>query len=273
MAATLRNAAYRIADAPSVIVHAPPGFDARRPLQLVVFLHGYSGCVSVLMGRGPSRCREGAALQLGWELGARHDDAHTNSLFIVPQLAFMKRSGRAGAFAKPGVFRAFLEELLRETLAAQLGPKTLHDVASITLVAHSAGYETAIAVIEHGEVSALVHSVVLLDALYSREDQYERYILAHGHAGLRVVALHLGYGATYANDTRLYKHLLRKLGPSAVSWVDASADAGVVVAALAHHPIVIGVGIPPHRLMPEHHLAPLLHALLLEPVRPPPEHP
>ena len=41
---TVKHAAYGVAGAPSALVHAPAGFDASRPLHLVVFLHGYIGC-------------------------------------------------------------------------------------------------------------------------------------------------------------------------------------------------------------------------------------
>jgi hypothetical protein len=232
----------------------------------VVFLHGYSGCVSVLMGHGPSRCYPTSEPQPGWDLGARHDDAHTNTLFIVPQLAFMKRSGRAGAFARDGVFRAFLEELLRDTLVKELGgSRTLADVASLTLVAHSAGYETTLAILQHGRVSELVRSVVLFDALYGEADAYADYIEAHAGSGLRVIALHLGGAATYRNDRHLYRRLKRRLGTERVAWTATQPELEAALAALAEHPIVIGAATPPHRLVPEHHLAQVLRAL-----RPPP---
>ena len=267
ISATLRNAAYHLPDAPDVMVHAPADFDPRAKLDLVVYLHGYSGCLGVLMGDGPSRCRPSDPPQTGWNLGARHDDAKTNTLLIVPQLAFMKQSGRPGAFRKPGVFRAFLTELLGETLVPQLGgPRTLADVASLTLVAHSAGYETALAVLEHGEVAQWVHALVLLDALYGEEERYERFILAHAGKGsgrLRVVALHLGYGATQANDLRLHRRLLRVFGPRQVAWVEPAT----LEASLATHALVIGTGVGPHRQVPEHHLAQILRALAV-PLRP-----
>lgn len=259
VAAQLRAAAYRMPGAPSVIVHAPAGFDARGKLHLVVYLHGYTGCASVLMGKGPSRCRtEDVSPQPGWDLGARHDDANTNTLFIVPQLAFMKQSGRPGAFGRQGVFRAFLQELLGETLASRLGgPRRLAEVASLTLVAHSAGFETALAVLERGEVSELVHAVVLLDALYAGTERYARFVRAHAPSGLRLVALHLGFGATYKNDKQLHRQLVRTLGAAKVAW----ANEATLDAALATHPIVIAAGRPAHRQVPEHHLAQILRAL------------
>src|SRR4051794_26177389 len=137
-ASVLKTAAFRTPGAPSVIVHAPPGWNPRPPLHLVVFLHGYNGCVNVLMAEGPSQCKPGAPMRDGWDLGPQHDAAGTNSLFVVPQLAFAQRNGDPGAFAAVGGFRAFLEELLRDGLGKQLGgPRRFKDIASLTLVAHS----------------------------------------------------------------------------------------------------------------------------------------
>jgi hypothetical protein len=154
-ASVLESAAFRTPGAPSVIVHAPPGWNPRAPLHLVVFLHGYNGCVEVLMAEGPSRCKPGAPEREGWNLGPQHDAAGTNTLFVVPQLAFAKRNGDPGAFGKAGGFRAFLEELLREGLGKQLGgPRRFKDIASLTLIAHSGAYQAALAIAEQGGVRA-----------------------------------------------------------------------------------------------------------------------
>ncbi len=167
VAASLASGGFVVPNGPNVIVHAPSGFDPSKPLQLVVFLHGYSGCVAVLMGRGPSVCRPGDAPREGWDLGAHHDAAGTNTLFIVPQLAFMQRDGRAGAFAKPEGFARFLDELLQTTLSSLVGgERRLRDVAGITLVAHSAGFTTALAILERGGGRDKGKSGGLLGALH-----------------------------------------------------------------------------------------------------------
>lgn len=259
IAARLTHAAYRIPGAPSVIVHAPAGFDPHAPLQLVVFLHGYSGCVNVLMGRGEVACKPGEAPREGWDLGRYHDAAHTNTLFVVPQLAYMKRDGRPGAFAQPGGFRAFLEELLAGPLAPLLGgPRKLKDVARIDLVAHSAGYQTAIAIMEDGGLPAkLLASVVLFDALYGETPRYAQYVEQHARKGLRFVDISLAHGIPERESRVLAAELRQTLGPAQVFTCDAAG----IAQAVALHPIVFAQGKPPHRLVPATHLAEVLAAL------------
>jgi hypothetical protein len=259
LSADLVNAAYHERGLPSVIVHAPATFDARAPLQLVVYLHGFSGCIPVLMARGESRCRANDPTREGWDLGAFHDAAHTNTLFVVPQLAYMKRDGRPGAFAKPGVFRAFLEELLSGPLAKPLGgPRTLSDVARIDLLAHSAGYQTALAIVERGGLpDNLIKSMVLFDALYHETYRFARYIEARAASGFRFVSVSLPRGIPNRQSQRLLRRLRRTLGQDRVVTADAAALAETV----ARHAIVIAEGTPPHRLVPANHLAEVLQAL------------
>ena len=256
--AQLEHAAFRTEGVPSVIVHAPRDFDAKRPLQLVVFLHGYTGCIPVLMGKGETHCRPHDPPQQGWDLGRHHDAAHTNTLFVVPQLALMKRSGRPGTFGNRGGFRLFLEELLAGPISSALGStRTLRDVAGLHLVAHSAGYQTAIAILEQGGVTGLIKSVVLLDALYGETPRFARFVEAHAAAGLRFVSLSLDRGTPRKENRALLTRLRHSLGPERVATTNAAELARTVAA----HPIVIGTGIPPHRLLPATHLAELLRAL------------
>ena len=256
--AELRSAAFRTPGAPSVIVHAPPGFDPRAPLHLVVFLHGYNGCVNVLMGQGPSRCKPNAPERDGWDLGRYHDAADTNTLFVVPQLALAQRNGAPGAFGRRGGFSAFLEELLSETLAQRLGGRRkLRDIASLTLVAHSAGYQAALAIAELGGVRAQLKAIVLLDALYGETDRYARVIETLQPRGLRFVSVYLARGKPRTESQRLYRRLSRTLKGS-VAQVD---DAAELARAVATRAIVLGPGQPPHRLLPEKHLTELLRAL------------
>ena len=255
----LEHAAFHAPGVPSAIVHAPPGFDPRAPLSLVVFLHGFSCCVPALMSQEPVPCRAGDVPHEGWELGRIHDAAHTNTLLIVPQLALMKRDGNPGAFGREGGFRAFLEELLAGPLAAQLGgPRTLRDVSSIDLVAHSGGYHALLAILEHGGLpSRVLHGVVLLDALYGETPRFAAFVAQHASEGLHFVSIALPNGTTAHENQALARTLRARLGASAVTSVNASGIADAV----ATHPIVIADGSPPHRLMPATHLADVLRAL------------
>jgi pimeloyl-ACP methyl ester carboxylesterase len=257
LSAELKHAAFRRPGVPSVGVHAAPGFDPRAPLHLVVFLHGYNGCVSVLMAAGRARCAPRMSERDGWDLGRLHAEAGTRSLLIVPQLAFAKRDGRPGAFGRAGGFRAFLDELLSETLAQQLGGgRRRRDIASLTLIAHSAGYQTALAIAERGGVRAL-RAIVLLDALYADTDRYGRLLESPSARGLRFVSLYLQRGTPRRENERLYRRLRAAFG-NAVADVDtADLERGV-----SQHRIVFGLGRPPHAQLPQHHMATLVRALL-----------
>jgi hypothetical protein len=256
-----RAAAFTFAGAPTAVVHAPAGFDPRAPLHLVVFLHGYSGCAEVLMRSGPTRCRPADDVERdGWDLATQHDAAGTNTLFVIPQLAFMRRDGDPGCFARPGCFRRFVEELLARTLAAQLGAShTLDDVGSITLVAHSGGFEAALAILERGDVETKVRGVVLLDALYGGAERFADWLRGRRKAGVdaRLVSVYTGSGNTRRESRELLGRVRRMFGKRSVAQTDTKG----IAAELAHTSLVIAPSRAAHKLVPEQHLAQLLAAL------------
>jgi pimeloyl-ACP methyl ester carboxylesterase len=257
LAAKMRVSAFRRSDAPAVLVHAPAGFDRRLPLHLVVFLHGYNNCVEVVAASGPARCRPDDPERDGYGISARHDEAHTNTLLVIPQLAFNRREGDPGCFGRPGCFRRFLQELLGETLQKQLGgARSLRDVGSVTLVAHSAGYRSALAILQRGEVSSLVHNVVLMDALYGEAEDYARW-LVHARDDTRMVSIYLGGTKTAAGNRTLLRMVKRSFGSARVRQLDAK-DLPRAVAPLR---LVVATGHTPHRLVPEGYLSTVLGAL------------
>ncbi len=250
---TLASAAYDEPGAPSVIVHAPPSFDPARPLRLAVFLHGWSGCARVLVHAGSIACREGDRPREGWNLAGRFDEAGSDALFVVPQLAFLQRSGHPGRFLERGRFRRFIEELLG-ALAPRLGPgKTLADVESVTLLAHSAGFETALAILAHGETE--VRHVVLFDALYAGVEPLAEWALAG--ADRRLVSLYTGGGRTARQSRRLALRLQARLGSPAVAF-DRDAPLPSLVRDAR---IVVARSPAPHGQVPARHLPELLTPL------------
>lgn len=254
----LATAPLHQAGVPNTSVRVPSGFDTAAPLHLVVFVHGLRGCLPVLMGKGSSRCDDRSAPQLGWDLGGHHDAAGTNSVFIVPQLLYGKRAGQPGTFGKPGGFRAFLSELLEGPLSARLGrPYAAKDIASITLVAHSAGYETAIAIMERGDVGPLIRAVVLLDALYAFEERYARFARDHRDGGFRLITVSLRGGKPARNCAKLERLLVRAVGRDAV----AEARPTELSAAITSHAFVIAEGRGPHGKVPERHMTEVLARL------------
>ena len=160
-----------------VVAHLPAGFDATQPIHLVLFFHGSDQCVAQVALSGDVVCRPGARPRKGWGLAWRHDDAATNTVFVAPQF-ILWGGGTAGKMGERGYFRAFVEELLRDTLAPGLGgPRTLDDVADITIVAHSAGHMPLAAILDRRDLDDKVTNVVLLDALYDgRVGTYVRWL-------------------------------------------------------------------------------------------------
>jgi hypothetical protein len=175
-------------DAPDVIVHVPSHFDAARPFDLVVFLHGFSSCARAIMASGAAPCLRGGEAQRGYGLAAAHERARTNTLLIVPQLAFLARRAEAPRFARAGGFDIMLVELLRGPLRDVTGPeRTLDQVRGITLVAHSAGYRASADILRDTQRKANVTQLVLLDALYACWDVFAGW--AQADRARRIVSL------------------------------------------------------------------------------------
>ncbi len=256
--ARMKNAAYPDTDAPAVAVHAPARFDPQKPLHLVVFLHGYQGCVRILMEKGEIACRPNGALGRGWGLSEHHDAASTNTLLIIPQLAFMKRDGNPGCFRNKGCFRRFLEELLSETLVEKFS-RHLHirDIESITLVAHSAGFETALAILQRGEVSSLVRNLVLMDALYAGVAGFVRWFSNTPIKEARIVSIYLGKGKTSRQSSLLHRRLEKRIGRERV----VSTTSAELKPSIRSFPAVIASGRGPHGKVPVNYLTEVLTVL------------
>jgi len=260
----MKNAAYPEINTPAVAVHAPAGFDPQKPLHLVVFLHGYQGCVRVLMEKGQVACTPKAAVHRGWGLSEHHDAALTNTLFVIPQLAFMKRDGNPGCFKNNGCFRSFLKELLSKTLFDRFPhPLYLTDINSITLVAHSAGFETALAILQHGEVTSLIRNLVLMDALYARVDGFVRWFTDTPLKQARMISIYLGKGKTNRQSLVLYQNLEKRIGRDKIARV-TSAE---LTSSIRSYPVVIASGRGPHGKVPENYLTQVLGALDLPSIK------
>lgn len=180
--------------APHVIVHASEAFDASAPYAAVVFLHGWNGCVRVLASAGEDvRCSERSEAQRGWDLIGTFDAARVNAVFLVPQLAYRERDGSAGHFADEGFAPRWLTQV-REAIGERLHTPPAWTV----LIAHSAGYESALAWIAHADVDA----VALMDALYAGTETFAAW--ARRDAGRWLVSYTTG-GSTGRQSRRLQR--------------------------------------------------------------------
>ncbi len=236
---TLTLGSHPVPDgAPNMIAHLPEGFDASGPLHVVMFLHGWQGCARVLALSGRTRCRRRDRQKTGWGLIEHHDAAGLATVFLVPQLLYKERDGSPGRFYENG----FARDQVAETLTAlELDPAQLQ---SVTLVSHSAGYETAVTILNQGEIP--VRAVVLLDSLYGSRPVFERWFERDERH--RIVSIFTGNGGT-ARENRS----LARAFPS--HRVDLETSEDELPIAVRNHRLVVAHSPHSHGSIPRRHLA------------------
>jgi hypothetical protein len=147
----------------------------------VIFLHGWHGCVRAILASTPTRCRPRDGRAEGLGLAQAFDASERAGLLLVPQLAWRARDGSEGRFRDRGVARDWLAATLRR---ARLGGRR---IARLTIVAHSAGFKSASALLERGNLPNAPTDLVLLDALYARTLSFARWTMARPSRRLVVV--------------------------------------------------------------------------------------
>ncbi len=250
-----------------VVAHLPAGFDPTEPIHLVIFLHGAYQCVTQIALSGNVVCKPGTRPRAGQGIIWRHDDAGTNTVFVAPQF-LLWGGGTPGKMAERGYFRSFVEELLRDTLAPGLrGPRTLDDLADITLVAHSAGHMPLAAILDRQDLDDKIKNVVLLDALYDgRYGPYTRWLERDIASGDRkFVAIYGDWGRNPATGRAIAARMEGRAKGSTIvdpagSIQDAIRSHQVTVAiwnlkhakmlGLTLSKVLAGLGLPERQLYP-----------------------
>lgn len=224
------------AGAPHALVRFPPGFDGEAPWDLVVFLHGWNGCVEVLMGAGATRClAEEGPTHEGWGLAQAFDAARSDALLLMPQLAFRRREGDAGRFADPSFAERYVAAVAAAVEGWPQGPPR-----RVVVLAHSAGFEAALAWVRS---ELPISEVVLFDALYAGTEGFATWV---GHGGdRRLVSIHTGRGSTARQSRRLTR-------------LAARAELAVGDSLASPAPVVVVRTHAPHREVPRAHLAEVL---------------
>jgi hypothetical protein len=208
----VRPASAPFAAHPDVLVRLPEGARADRPLGLVLFLHGWYGCVSVVAADEWAPCRAGAsAPRAAMGVVGAFDRARVNALLVVPQLAFDAPSSDGGRLERKGGLRALVAELLDDPeLAAALGPvRRPEDFARVVVFAHSGAYDPLGPLLAHGGLEA--HEIHLLDALYQVPPPLEQWA--------RASAKSLREGAPRSRRLSIIYTDRERTGPRSVSFV------------------------------------------------------
>lgn len=175
---------------PRVLLHIPPGFDAKKPSVMVLFFHGHGATLE-------------RDVQHRQQLPRQITESGVNAVLVAPQLAVDARDSSPGKFWRPGGVRRFLAEATTQ-LARLHGERQSSRVAFATMpvviVAYSGGFVPAAWAISHGGLGKRLRGVVLLDALYGETHKFTSWI--GQRSGFFVSA--------YANSTRARNQALEK---------------------------------------------------------------
>jgi hypothetical protein len=148
-----------------VLLHIPPGFDAKRPAVMMVFFHGHDANLA-----RDVRDREHVPAQIS--------AAGANVVLVAPQFAVNAADGSAGKFWETGGFKRFLDEAAKQLGRLHGDQRTVQAFAKmpVVIVAYSGGYKPALSVLDRGGANSRVRGVVLLDALYNGIDKFADWI-------------------------------------------------------------------------------------------------
>ena len=135
------------------VVYMPRGFDPSKPVNLMIYNHGWNTTAG----------KSYRDAKLGEQMAA----APPNTVLIVPewQQSPGAESGRQGNLSKPGMYAGMVQEILDKTPGLQ--GKKLKDIENIGIISHSAGYNPTEKMLADGTLGPKVKSLTLLDSAYN----------------------------------------------------------------------------------------------------------
>jgi hypothetical protein len=160
----LQSAAFPSQPVPGALAYVPAGVDTGHPLHVVVFFHGWNGCAAAVASDEQIPCRPGGPRRGSLDLIGQFRASGRAAVLLIPQLGLETQRGDPGQLGARDGLRRFLDESLT-ALAPQLGAHRVDELASVSVVAHSGGYEAAYAVLRQGGVE--VQRVAFFDATYT----------------------------------------------------------------------------------------------------------
>lgn len=174
------------------LLYLPKGFDAGRPMLIVVFLHGNR--TQLLRD---VRDRQQVPRQLA--------ESGLNAALVAPQFAVDALDSSAGQFWQKDKFARFLEEAA-DRLARLHGDKRARDRfarAQVVIVAYSGGYLPAAFAAHLGGVDERLRGMILIDAPYGEEEMFADWVAKRQTSAFFV--------STYAKASRPGNTLLKQL--------------------------------------------------------------
>ena len=212
---------------------------------VVVYLHGWESCARGVVRDGSVDCGDGRRVT-GLGLGRVVEASPAPFALLVPQLAYLQRSGSVGAWVDPAAPSRWLAEATRRSGLA--GPGN-----GLVVVAHSGGYQAAAAMVR-ADPPLPIRAIVLLDALYGQVEAFAGW--AAGGPDRTLVSVHTAHAATTARNQELAVAVTRRLGPSQVRVLERLPPGD-----LRDTPLVVARTGAAHGTLPAVALGPVLRGL------------
>ncbi|MBX9937862.1 MAG: hypothetical protein K2Y32_01350 [Candidatus Obscuribacterales bacterium] len=138
---------------PDALVYLPRNFDPSKPVNLVIYNHGWRSTAT--------------SSYKNERLGDQMAGAPPNTVLVIPewQRSPGAENGDQGALAGQGKYAAMLQEIMNKTPG--LKGKSISDLESINIVSHSAGYNPTTKMIYDPTIGPKVKSLTMLDSAYN----------------------------------------------------------------------------------------------------------
>lgn len=149
---------------PTVLVHFASGWKKSGPLNLVVHFHGINNCVAATVEKGPSAPCTGAGAGTPHDLIGQLDRSGANVILIALETAYRAANTDPGNLAKPGFFKAMVDDTLTQIDALQGTHYAGGRIDKLVLTSHSGGYAALIESATEGGLR--VDAIFLMDSYY-----------------------------------------------------------------------------------------------------------
>jgi hypothetical protein len=177
-------------DDSTVKIFVPKNFTIKKPLELVIWFHGWYNNI------------DSAGTYFG--LTEQFRLADRNAILIFPEGPKNAPDSYGGKLERPEMFALFVNDLLKQLEATKIIPKKKHysiKDCSITLAGHSGAYRVISKIIQYNKIDELI----LFDAMYGGNDAYLHWIAESEHH--RFIHIYTKDGGTFDNTHLIMKQL------------------------------------------------------------------
>ncbi|MBF0339352.1 MAG: hypothetical protein HQL95_00135 [Magnetococcales bacterium] len=219
-----------------VLIHLPPHFKPKAPLEILVFLHGHNAELNRTL------VEEMALLQ-------QVNAAKRNLVLVAPQMVLDGADSSPGKLGRPKGLENLLKEVSR-LLGKKMGRRFADrfDRAPVILAAYSGGYRATAMILDKGFAEKKrrdkrLRGVILVDAVYSDSDKFLTWLRQPKRRGFFVNL----YGPSSAPLSKQLEEEFKKFGLSWSDGLKGRIKSGNILSLSVetHHKSIFQAG-PPH---------------------------